>query len=164
MISAREARELLVAAGCTRSVVRHCEAVGVVAAGYAVHIDEADPEIVQVGALLHDIGRSVTHALRHGQEGARICRELGLPEPVSLIVERHVGAGLSADECSLLGLVPRDCLPVSLEERIVANADNLVRGSRHITIDERLLRASSLPSGIRRRLYHLWLEMEQCCY
>jgi uncharacterized protein len=86
---------------------------------------------------------------------------MGLPEPVALIVERHIGAGLRADECTLLGLVPRDCIPISIEERIVANADNLVRESSRITIDERLLLSAHLPAGIRRRIYHLWLELEQ---
>lgn len=161
MIGSREARELLVEQGCSRGVIRHCEMVRAVAGEYAARIDAADSELVEVGALLHDIGRSVTHSLRHAQEGARICRELGLPEPIALIVERHTGAGLSADECSLLRLSPRDCLPVTIEERIVTNADNLVRGNNRISIDECLLRSSHLPSGIRRRIYHLWLGMEQ---
>jgi uncharacterized protein len=161
MITAGEARDLMVGAGCSSSIIRHSEAVLHVATEYAARIDEADMDLVTAGALLHDIGRSCTHSLRHAQEGARLCRQRGISEPVALIVERHIGAGLRADECSLLGLVPRDCIPISLEERIVANADNLVRGSRRVTIDERLLRSAHLPAGIRRRIYHLWLELEQ---
>jgi uncharacterized protein len=161
MIRAGEARDLLLDAGCSSSVIRHSEAVLFVATEYAARIDEADIDLVIAGALLHDIGRSRTNSLRHAQEGAAICRQRGVPEPVSLIVERHIGAGLRADECTLLRLKPRDCIPLSLEERIVANADNLVRGSRRVTIDERLLRSAHLPAGIRRRIYHLWLGLEQ---
>jgi uncharacterized protein len=160
MIQAREARDLLLDAGCTRSVIRHSEEVLIVATEYASRIDNADIDLVTAGALLHDIGRSRTHSLRHAQEGAEICRQNGVPEPVALIVERHIGAGLRADECTLLRLEPRDCTPVSLEERIVANADNLVRGSRQITLDERLVRSVHLPKGIRKRIYHLWLGLE----
>ena len=161
MIPVREAWDLLLAAGCSSSVIRHSEAVLRVAAEFTARIDEANTDLVMTGALLHDIGRSRTHSLRHAQEGAELCRQMGMPEPVALIVERHIGAGLRADECTLIGLIPRDCMPVSLEERIVANADNLVRGSSRITIDERLLRSAHLPAGIRRRIYHLWLELEQ---
>jgi uncharacterized protein len=161
MIPVREARDLLLAAGCSSRVIRHSEAVLRVAGEYADRIDEADRDLVMAGALLHDIGRSRTHSIWHAQDGAGLCRQMGIPEPVALIVERHIGAGLGADECTLLRLIPRDCIPISLEERIVANADNLVRESSRITIDERLLLSGHLPAGIRRRIYHLWLWLEQ---
>jgi uncharacterized protein len=164
MIQPGEARDLLRAAGCSSSVIRHSEAVFHVATEYAACINEADWDLVVAGALLHDIGRSRTHSLRHAQEGAALCRQIGIPGPVTLIVERHLGAGLRADECTLLGLIPRDCITIALEERIVANADNLVRGDRRISIDERLIRSAYLPAGMRRRIYHLWVEMEQFLY
>lgn len=161
MITAREARALLVEAGCSDEVLRHSETVCRVANSYAAGIDYVDRACVIAGALLHDIGRSRTHSVRHAQEGADICRTKGVSEPVARIVERHLGAGLTADECTLLGLKPRDCIPISLEERLVANADNLVRGDRIISIYERLLISANLPSRNRRRMYRLWIEMEQ---
>jgi hypothetical protein len=39
---------------------------------------------------------------------------------VARIIECHTGAGLTSDECTLLNLWPRDCIPRSIEERIVA--------------------------------------------
>ncbi|MDD1715683.1 MAG: HDIG domain-containing protein [Methanolinea sp.] len=151
---------LLRGADCSRRVIEHCHTVRDVASGY----DEAgrfvDRDLLLKGAVLHDIGRGQTHSLFHAQAGAEYCRRTGLPEPVARIVERHTGAGLTADECSLLRLLPIDCIPHSLEEKIVANADNLVRGQRRITIDERILRSCPLPRKVRRRIFRLWLEME----
>ena len=77
------------------------------------------------------------------------------------IVECHTGAGLTADECTLLGLLPIDCMPVTLEERIITNADNLAGGKRRISIEQDLMDAFALPRKIRKRMYRLWLEMEQ---
>lgn len=151
---------LLKEAGCSRRVIEHCHAVRDVAREYARSDDSVDRELLSTGAALHDIGRGQTHSLFHAQAGADYCRRAGLPEPVARIVERHTGAGLSADECSLLRLLPIDCIPRSLEEKIVANADNLVRGGRRISIDERILRSCPLSRKVRRRIFHLWLEME----
>jgi uncharacterized protein len=76
------------------------------------------------------------------------------------MVECHTGAGLTADECTLLGLLPIDCMPVTLEEKIVTNADNLAGGKRRISIEQDLMDSFSLPRKVRKRMYRLWLEME----
>jgi uncharacterized protein len=82
------------------------------------------------------------------------------PERLARIVECHTGAGLSADECTLLGLLPRDCMPRTIEEKIVTNADNLITGARRVTIEEELAGAIHLPRKIRKRMYHLFFEVE----
>lgn len=120
----------------------------------------ADPELVATAALLHDIGRSQSHGLDHAQIGALILRKMGISEDIAGIVERHIGGGLSADECSLLGLLPRDCIPRSSEEKIVCHADNIVKGRKMITIEERLQLAIHLPKKVRRRMYRLAREVE----
>jgi len=51
-------------------------------------------------------------------------------------------------------------MPRTAEEKIVAHADNLVKGTRVITLDERLLYAIALPRRQRRRIYRLGLEVE----
>jgi uncharacterized protein len=102
----------------------------------------------------------VTHDLHHAEAGGVICRSLGLDDAVAAIVERHIGAGLTADECSLLNMTPCDCMPRTLEEKIVAHADNLVKGTRIITLEERLARAIALPRRQRKRIYRLALEVE----
>jgi len=150
---------LLRRAGCSEGVIAHCRAVRDLALTYASD-PMIDRELVATGALLHDIGRGVTHDLRHAEAGGEICRSFGLEEAVVAIVERHIGAGLTADECSLLGLVPRDCMPRTLEEKIVAHADNLVKGTRVITLEERLERSIALPRRQRERIRRLGQEME----
>lgn len=152
---------LLFSAGCSPGVIAHCHTVAELAAEYAERTGIADPSLVHQGAMLHDIGRGKTHSIMHAQVGSRICRDLGLPEAVALVVERHIGAGMTADECTLAGLLPIDCVPESLEEKIVADADNLVRARSRISIYNRLESSIYLPKKVRKRMYRLWLEIEQ---
>ncbi len=150
---------LLRRAGCSEGVIAHCRAVRDLALTYASD-PLADRDLVEAGALLHDIGRGVTHDLCHAEAGGAICRSFGLDEAIVAIVERHIGAGLTADECALLNLVPRDCVPRTLEEKIVAHADNLVKGTRVITLEERLEHAIALQRRQRERIRRLALEVE----
>jgi len=110
--------------------------------------------------MLHDIGRSRSHTVAHAQEGAAILRGLGMREDVVRVVERHIGAGLTANECSLLGLLPRTCVPQSLEEQIVANADNLVHGQTEGSVVRLLQQGFRLKRRLRKRYYRLWIRME----
>lgn len=84
---------------------------------------KVDIELLEIGGYLHDIGRSVTHGAGHAVESARIIRELGFSEPLIRMVERHVGAGITAEEAKSLGLPVKDYLPETLEEKILAYAD-----------------------------------------
>lgn len=151
--------DLLREAGCSRRVIAHCQAVRDLADEY-FHNGLMDRETLDAGALLHDIGRGSTHGIEHAQAGAAICRDHGLSERVARVVECHLGAGLTPDECSLLRLAPIDCIPRALEERVVANADNLLEGIRRVSIERVMTRAYHLPRKLRRRFYRLWLEME----
>jgi uncharacterized protein len=153
--------QILAEAGCGRRVIAHCHAVRVTALSFCDSSGVADRDLVNSGALLHDIGRGVTHSLNHAQAGADHCREIGLPEIVARIVERHTGAGLTADESTILRLLPRSCVPETAEEKIVAGADNLVKGTKVVSIYGRLESARSLPRKVKRRIYRLWLETEQ---
>jgi len=129
---------LLREAGCSNPVIRHCSVVAATAAALSEKSPFFDDTLVLAGALLHDIGRSATHGIGHAQAGADICRSLGLGEDLARIVECHTGAGLTADECIQLGLLP-----------IV------------ITIEERLERAYALSRTARMRMYrqHQYLQM-----
>ncbi len=160
MHEGRDCDRLLREAGCSGKVIDHCHLVRSVSARYAGFSGIADIGLVTCGACLHDIGRGFTHSLHHAQQGAAHCREIGMPEQVARIVECHTGAGLSADECTLLRLLPISCIPETLEERIVAASDNLVRGNKEITIYDRLARSYELSRRTRRRIYHLWLDVE----
>jgi uncharacterized protein len=86
---------------------------------------EVDLELVEVGALLHDLGRARTHGIDHGVVGGERARGRGLPEALVRVIERHIGAGIPADEAAAQGLPARDFLPLTLEEKLVAYADKL---------------------------------------
>jgi uncharacterized protein len=151
---------LLKEAGCSRRVIAHCHAVRDLALAYAGS-GIFDCGLLNAGALLHDIGRGATHSIHHAQAGAEYCRNAGLPDEVARIVECHTGAGLTSDECTLLGLLPIDCMPQTGEEKLAANADNLMKGQREVSIYGRLESALYLDRRIKYRIYRLWLYGEQ---
>lgn len=148
----------LFSAGCDEGVVSHCKKVAEVAARYTG--ESVDSDLVYAGAMLHDIGRSKTHSIKHAAKGAKICRRLELSEDIATIVGRHTGAGLTEDESVLLGLPPVSAVPETLEEKIVAHADNLVSGSREVTIYERMMQIADLPARSKRKIWRLSMEVE----
>lgn len=122
-------------------VIDHCRCVEALAAAMCDCAETAgsdvDRVVVQQGALLHDIGRSVTQDVRHATVGADLLRKDGpaaWDERIVLCVERHTGAGIGADEAKRLGLPVRDYTPQTLEEKIVAHADNLYSGDKRLTL------------------------------
>ncbi|MGA2933701.1 MAG: HDIG domain-containing metalloprotein [Methanomicrobiales archaeon] len=150
---------LLVRAGCGRSVITHARAVSALARKFTNNA-LVNRDLVQAGAMLHDIGRGTTHGIGHAQRGAALAKSFGLDPALVSIIERHIGAGMTADECTLERLIPRDCVPVTVEEKIVANADNLVHGTGQGSIERTLGAAIRLKKRIRKRIYRLYLEME----
>ena len=94
-----------------------------------------DIRLVEAGALLHDIGRSISHEVDHAAKGAEIARDLDLPEKLVHIIERHIGAGIPADEAQQLGLPEGHYIPETLEEKIVAYADKLIAGRKEVGIE-----------------------------
>ena len=137
-----EALNLLLKANCPKSVIEHCRTVS----KFAVRIAKVfkkkgfnvDVQLVEVGALLHDIGRSKTHKVDHGIIGGEIARTLGLPNSVVQIIERHVGGGISKEEAENLGLPAKDYLPQTLEEKIVSYADKRVERLSTVPIEQAL--------------------------
>jgi uncharacterized protein len=151
--------QLLLREGCGPSVVAHAGAVTDLALRFS-ESPVVNRDLVRAGAMLHDIGRGRTHGIGHAQRGADRARGLGLDPSIVSIIERHIGAGMTADECSLERLIPRDCIPMTIEEKIVANADNLVRGDQPGAIEGTLAAGIRLKRRIRRRICRLYLEME----
>ena len=155
--------DLLREAGCSEKVIMHCHAVRDVALEYAGRNALVSARLVTEGAMLHDIGRGTSHTILHAQQGADHLREIGVSEEVARIVECHTGAGLTADECTVLGLSPRDCLPQTTEEKIVCHADNLIEGKKRVNIEESLASAIHLKRKVRLRIYHLAQDVEMLC-
>jgi uncharacterized protein len=162
-ISDKNYEDLLREAGCSEKVITHCRAVRDVAVEYAERNPLVAVDLVREGAMLHDIARGASHTILHAQQGADLLRAQGISEEVARIVECHTGAGLTADECTMLRLSPRDCMPRTTEEKIVTHADNLVEGKKRVNIDESIASAIHLPKKARRRIYHLAQEVELLC-
>ncbi|MCU0859115.1 MAG: HDIG domain-containing protein [Thermoplasmata archaeon] len=125
---------MLRANGCPENVIEHCEAVAELAVKIARRCG-ADPQLVEAGALLHDIGRCRTHSVMHAVEGAKTVSDMGLSPELVSIVERHIGAGLTRSDARQLGLPEKDYIPITLEEKVVAQADNLIAASGRVSLE-----------------------------
>ena len=101
---------------------------------------KVDLELVKLGALLHDIGRSRDQTARQGITGYEILQKYPeVPEEVRKIAKYHVGAGLTKEDCLRLKISPaEDLLPATIEEKIVSYGDNLVGGNKIRTFEETL--------------------------
>ncbi len=128
--SREQAIELLRTNKCPLQVISHCVAVADLAVETAKQLEEKgltiDVDLVEVGALLHDLGRSKNHTVDHAIIGAQMAQTLGLPESVIRIMKRHVGAGISAGEAAKIGWPKDTYMPQTLEEKVVCYADKLI--------------------------------------
>jgi len=144
--SRQKALNLLLETGCSHKVIEHCKTVAAVAVQIARACEKkklkVNVQLVEIGALLHDIGRSKTHSVDHTVVGMKIAESLGLPDTVISIIERHVGGGISIDEAEKLGWPVKDYLPQTLEEKIVTYADKLIEGLKRIPIEQTLKKLS----------------------
>ncbi|HMK53973.1 MAG TPA: TIGR00295 family protein [Methanobacteriaceae archaeon] len=114
---------------CPEEVIKHSKVVRKRAVELASKFpNQVDTELIETGALLHDVGRCSSNNIQHAIIGAQILKNEGFSPEVVKIVERHIGAGISPEEALTLGLPPKDYTPQTLEEKIVAHADNLVHG------------------------------------
>ncbi len=155
--------ELLQENGCSDEVIKHCMAVRDVAVRIAKKAD-ADLKLVEAGALLHDIGRSKTHGITHAVEGVRIARRIGLPLNILYIIERHLSAGIPKEEAVKLGLPEKDYIPETLEEKIVAHADNLIQDCKRQRIEEEIKQAKEKGlEQVAQRLIDLHKELSDIC-
>lgn len=121
-----ESLQILKDHNASKHVVTHSLAVMEVANQIATYFPTVDKDLIETGALLHDLGRTKTHGLEHALIGAELAAKLKLPQELINIIERHMGAGISPQEAEKMGLPNKDYRPQSLEEKIVAHADNLI--------------------------------------
>jgi uncharacterized protein len=148
--SQQTALKLLSESGCSKKVIAHCKAVSSLAVKFANYCKQrglkVDVELVEVGALLHDIGRSKTHNVNHGIVGVEIAKSLNLPQSIISIIAHHVGGGITSEEAKKLGWPVKDYLPTTLEEKIVSYADKLIEGLKVVPI-EKTLQGLSIDLG-----------------
>ena len=163
----RDNVELLREAGCSEEVIEHARKVQHLAIAIATCLQQrgidVDLAVVKIGALFHDIGRSETHGIGHIPAGVRLAEEYGLPGKVIRVIERHGGAGIDSEDAEKLGLPPGEYVPQSIEEKIVAHADNLT-GMEYRDIDAAVEKlrgdAGEKAAGKMRRLHD---ELSELC-
>lgn len=120
---------------CSNYIIDHCKVVYDRSKDITQYYDNVNLDLVKAGCMLHDVGRTVTSGIEHAYIGADLLRDLNVDERICLITERHIGAGITSDEAKLLGLPDRNYIPETLEEKIVAHADNLVHGITKVNLD-----------------------------
>ena len=131
----QQSMKLLYESGADERIISHVTTVYTLSVAIGKYAN-ADMKIIVAGSLLHDIGRTKTNGITHAIAGADILRDKNIDESVVRIVERHTGAGILPEEAKALGLPDRNYVPETLEEKIVAQADNLVSGKKIVTLDE----------------------------
>lgn len=154
--SREQALNILKENKCSAKVMDHCVAVAALAVETAQKLQKKGLKInvplVEVGALLHDLGRTKTHSINHAVVGAQIAQSAGLPDSVVKIIKRHVGGGITPKEAAEFGWPKDEYTPQTLEEKIVSNADKLIEQSKvadiQATIDQ--LRAEGKPEAAER--------------
>lgn len=124
------------------SVRRHSEKVADKAIEIAQKIKKVkvDMNLIEIGALLHDIGRTKTHGFKHALIGGKILKQRGLSVKLARICETHILGGLDKEDAKKVGLPERDYLPSTLEEKIICLADKHMAGTREVSIQERFNR------------------------
>ena len=166
MISRERALWILKEEGCDDKVIQHCITVSDEAVRLALQNKKAgrdvDVDLVEIGGLLHDLGRAKTHGLDHAVVGVRLAEKHGVEKPVLEIIKKHIGAGITPEEAEFFGLPDDDYIPRTWEEKIVAHADNMVKGCTVITLKKRnkILKENGADKEIRKRIKDLAHEVE----
>jgi len=155
--------EILKKVNCSKAVIKHSIVVRNLSMKIAKKTD-ADHRLVEAASLLHDIGRSKTNGIYHAIEGIKIAKNLKLSNKIIKIIERHIGAGITKSEAKKIGLPPKDYIPVTIEEKIVCHADNLIDNNKKQKIEKEIEKA--LSAGLKdyaSRLNILHKELSNIC-
>ena len=151
-----QAIQLLQQTKCPPQVIKHCLAVSKLALEIANQLQKkgqkVDAQLVEVGALLHDIGRSKTHNVDHPVIGAQVAKTMKLSDPLINIIKRHLGAGVTDHEAQQLGWPKDNYVPQTLEEKIVAYADKRIDKNKKVPIEKEIkkLQQKNKPQAAER--------------
>lgn len=120
---------------CSDYIIDHCNAVYERSKDISKLYPDCDKNLIKAGCKLHDVGRTITNSIEHAFLGADLLRKLNVDERICKITERHIGAGIDSKEARELGLPNRNYIPETIEEKIVAHADNLVHGIKAVDLE-----------------------------
>ena len=162
--SRKKALEILKKSGCSGNVIEHCKIVSKLATEIAHILKDkgysVDAELVEIGALLHDVGRSQTHTVDHAIEGVKIAQSLGLSGLIVSIIKKHVGGGITSDEARDLGWPDDVYIPETLEEKIVSYADKLIDNLKEVPIERAVSQLDrELPHSAIKRIWKIHYEI-----
>jgi tRNA (cytidine56-2'-O)-methyltransferase len=151
---------LLEALGTSRSVMDHVKEVHrlglelVNASARSGKGIKVNMDLYEAGLLLHDIGRSRTHSIKHVTKGVEIAKRLGLDQGILSIIRSHIGAGVKGGEAVKLGLEEIDHIPVTIEEKLVCHCDNLVGSKRRrpLSVPVEKLKAKGADAAASRMI------------
>ncbi|GAB4319563.1 MAG: TIGR00295 family protein [Promethearchaeota archaeon] len=140
--SKAEAKNLMRGLGIPKHIMVHTSAVAKYAVGLARKLYEVsvDLRVVEIGGILHDIGRCKTHDLSHAMVGGEILRNLGFDPRLARVAETHLLGGITKREAIQAGLPERfhaDYLPTTLEEKLVCLADKHFAGRHKVSLEQR---------------------------
>jgi len=146
-LSRDEALGIMAAYGRGAAWTKHCFAVADAAASVGSALgcrSDIDHDFLWSAALLHDIGRYVTHdPIGHGVAGYDLLTRLGYA-PQAHVCASHILFGLDACEAVRFDLPAHDFVPRTVEERLVPLIDFMVEFDKPTTLDRRF-------SSLRRR-------------
>jgi len=152
----QQAIEILLKNHCPEKVIQHTQAVAALAVEIAKQLQKkgqpVNLQLVEAGALLHDLGRSQTHSVDHAIVGAKLAQQEGMPKEIVSIIKRHVGAGITDEEAKWLGWPQDSYIPQTLEEKIVCYADKCIDSNKRIPIEETInqLKAENMAEAAER--------------
>lgn len=142
MISRSRAIEILKHENCPENVILHSIEVSkqsLYIARLIQKVKKVDLNLVEIGSLLHDIGRCKSHNIDHAIIGIKIAQKYKLNLKIRNIIKKHIGSGITKKEAIYYGLPEDNYIPDSIEEKIVAYADNLLDGTNIINIKDRII-------------------------
>jgi len=131
-----------------------------------IKLREIDMDLIEIGSLLHDIGKCKTHGFNHALIGAKLIRERGLSERLAKICETHILGGLDKEDAKQVGLPERDFLPQTLEEKIICLADKHIAGTKEVSIEQRFEKwfnkygKTQILTKAKRRIEEIQKEIE----
>jgi uncharacterized protein len=119
--------ETLQKAGCPDEAVSHSIEVARKALEISSRVKiPVDRKLIIRGGVYHDLGKSKTYGMQHGEIGAQMAQELNLGNEIIQIILKHIRGGLTEPEAIELGLPVRDYTLKTPEEKIVIYADRMV--------------------------------------
>nr|WP_273040012.1 HD domain-containing protein [Thermodesulfovibrio thiophilus] len=134
---------------------------------------KVDKNFIYEASMLHDIGIFMTDTpkldchgsfpyIAHGCLGREIVEKEGYPEH-ALVCERHTGVGITKEEIikNKLPLPPRDMMPITTEQKIIAFADKFFSkesdGSVRIRTVEEIIQDLSKYGEEKVNIFKNWL-------